>query len=345
MMIFLEAALAAIMLLLLISASVSDLKTGKIPNRSILIAFAFGVWGIVPYYAIFAGDCLPAYAVNNLLSILISLMLYASGAWGAGDCKLLCATVFLLPARLYCLHNRSMASCFFLIALIFIAALLYIMGETIYLGIRRKDLIRFPGLHLNMKSYLHGLGFYFFFLNLSDVLLVRIIPSVVLNDALFLMAVHFVLILLAMLLEPRASWTAVGIMAAVWAASLLTGLTHFSLSGINWKIYIVAILLTWFRAIADKYNYKSIAVSELKPGMILSLATIMLFSGARIENLPVFSSEDLKSRLTPEEVESVKRWAKSKNGHNTIIIVRKIPFALFIAIGTVLFAVLEVLVS
>lgn len=345
MMIFLEAALSAVLVLLLTKASISDLKTGKIPNRSILIAVGLGIWGIVPYYAVYATDCLQAYAANNLLSVLVSLILYASGIWGAGDCKLLCAAVFLLPARLYCFHNRSMVSCFSMIALIFLSAFVYVIGETIFLGIRRRDLFQHSRLRIDIRSYLHGFGFYFFFLSLSDVLLSQVIPSVLLNDTLFLMAVHFVLVLLAMQLAPRASWTTVGIMAAVWSALLLVGVTHFALSDANWKIYIVVILLAGFRTMADKYNYQTIDVSKLKPGMILSLATVMLFSGSRVQGLPVFSSEDLRSRLTPEEVESVRNWAKSKYGCDTIIIVRKIPFALFIAIGTVLFTVLEVLVS
>ncbi len=64
-----------------------------------------------------------------------------------------------------------------------------------------------------------------------------------------------------------------------------------------------------------------------------------------MKGLPSFSTEDLKSWLTIDEVESIERWSKTPKGMETIAIVRKIRFALFIGIGTVLFAVLEVIFS
>ncbi len=40
-------------------------------------------------------------------------------------------------------------------------------------------------------------------------------------------------------------------------------------------------------------------------------------------------SEDMAARLTDEEVDSIKRWARTKNGKDELIIVKKIPFAFF----------------
>ena len=53
-------------------------------------------------------------------------------------------------------------------------------------------------------------------------------------------------------------------------------------------------------------------------------------------------TEDLEARLTEEEAESVHRWEKSKYGSDTVVIVRKIPFAVFLALGTLLFLAAEV---
>ena len=52
-----------------------------------------------------------------------------------------------------------------------------------------------------------------------------------------------------------------------------------------------------------------------------------------------FSTEDLKSRLTSEEIESIKIWAKATRTQE-LTIVKKIPFAVFIAIGFVSYFVL-----
>ena len=342
-MIVLEAFLAAIILVLLFDASFSDLKTGKIPNKSILRAVLIGTLAIVPYYAFFASDCLAAYGVNNLLTVVICLLLYATGIWGAGDCKFLCAIIFLFPARLYCLDGRSLASSFLLIALVFISAFIYVFGETIYLGIKRGDLMGRTKMSFNIKSYLRGFFFYFLFLNLLHSLFAWIVPGMLLEDAILLTAFHFSLLLIAMQLEPKVSWGIIGLMALLWVGMLLTKFTRFSFSGIDWKTYIVAFLLIVYRSVAEKYNYQNLEVEELRPGMILSFVTIMMFMGSKVQGLPTSTTEDLKSRLTEDEVESIKRWSKTKSGCKEIIIVRKMPFALFISIGTILFALLEVL--
>ena len=79
--------------------------------------------------------------------------------------------------------------------------------------------------------------------------------------------------------------------------------------------------------------------------MILSMGSILLLAKSKVKGLPHFSTEDLKSRLSADEVDSVLRWSKTKIGQDTIVIVRKIPFALFIGIGTLLFTFWEVLVE
>ena len=342
-MIYIEAFLTALMVLLLVQTSISDLKTGKIPNKVIVVFVGIGVIGIIPYYALFAQDCLFSYLVNTFLAVGISIVLYSTGIWGAGDCKLLIATIALFPARLYCINNRSVASCFLLIALVFVVAFAYIVAETIFLGVKHQNLMKRTKIVLNIKTYLKGFLFFFFFINLCNVLLILIIPGELLADVVLLTAIHFVLLLLAMRIEPKASWLFVAIMAICWGLLIVFDIAHFSVSNINWKTYLVMTLLIAFRSIADKYNYRCIAASELKAGMILSVASVMQFSGAKEDGLPTHTTEDLKSRLSQEEVESVQRWSKAKKGREFVIIVRKIPFALFIAIGTLVFMMLEVL--
>ncbi len=70
--------------------------------------------------------------------------------------------------------------------------------------------------------------------------------------------------------------------------------------------------------------------------------TALSFLPSRVQGLPTDSTEDLRSRLTPEQAESIRRWEKSKFGKPYIVIVRKIPFAVFIGIGTAAFLVFEV---
>ena len=59
----------------------------------------------------------------------------------------------------------------------------------------------------------------------------------------------------------------------------------------------------------------------------------MLMQNSKVKGLPGVSSEDLRDRLSEDEAESVRRWGKTPKGQNTIAIVKKIPFAVFIAMG------------
>ena len=50
----------------------------------------------------------------------------------------------------------------------------------------------------------------------------------------------------------------------------------------------------------------------------------------------------MEAKLTEEEAASVRRWEKSKYGRASVVIVRKIPFAIFLGIGALAMLVLEV---
>lgn len=342
-MIYLEAGLLAILAVLFLHASLSDLKDGRIPNKSILTALGVGFVCVAAYYIFFASDCLPAFSINTVIVVAISLILYSLGIWGAGDSKLLVTTILLYPARIYSLGNRSMASCFLLIAMIFIIAFIYVVGDTLYWGIRQKDLFMLPKWKFNWYAYIKGFLFFFLLLSISNIVVYYLLPAEMILDSLLLTSIHFVVILIGIRLEERANWYIVLGMGGIWFVSMALGLSRFSLSGINWISYLIVLILMLFRLIADKYNYTTIRIDELKPGMILSVGSVLLFARSRGAGLPQYTSEDLRSRLSIEAVESIKCWAKTKNGLDNITIVRKIPFALFIALGTVLFTVLEVL--
>lgn len=343
-MIFLEAYQIAILIALFVDAALSDLRKGIVSNKSILFALAAGTASAIPYYAFFAIDCLTVYIINLVIGIGVGLLLYAMGIWGAGDSKLLSVTVMVLPARLYCINNRSLASCFLLISLIFIIAFIYVIIDTFVLGIKQKDLFKLPKRQFNWKGYLKGFLFFFLMLALFNGVLFAVLPDTLLIDGTLLAAIHFVVILIGLWLEEKANWYIVLAMGAAYAAMLICRIVRFDLSGVNWAIYVVVIFLLLFRAFAEKYNYKAIPVAGLRPGMILSMGSVLLFAKSRVKGLPTVSTEDLKSRLSVEEVNSIVRWSKTANGQEEIVIVRKIPFALFIGLGTLLFVIWEVLV-
>lgn len=78
--------------------------------------------------------------------------------------------------------------------------------------------------------------------------------------------------------------------------------------------------------------YQEVKICDLKKGMILSSISSMLMQNSRVRGLPPISSEDLRSRLTEEQVESIGRWASSRN-ISAVTGCQENPFAMFIFAG------------
>ena len=77
--------------------------------------------------------------------------------------------------------------------------------------------------------------------------------------------------------------------------------------------------------------------------MVLSYTTVFKFTQSRVKGLPQTTSENMGSRITQEEADSIIRWADSKYGQETIVILRKIPFAIFITAGYLIYIVIGLL--
>lgn len=121
----------------------------------------------------------------------------------------------------------------------------------------------------------------------------------------------------------------IGIYCIDIVIGLILGFIPFSFNPEN---YILVILLLFCQMTIRTSLYEEVKICNLKKGMILSGISSMLMQNSRVRGLPPVSSEDLRSRLTEEQVASIGRWASSRN-IMTVTVVRKIPFAMFIVAG------------
>jgi len=132
------------------------------------------------------------------------------------------------------------------------------------------------------------------------------------------------------------------VISFVFLILLIIGIVHLQVGVFTYSQYLILILVFVIRNIASRYNYKEISTNQIKEGMILSLNAVLSFNNSKISGLPKTTTEDLRSRLTKEEAESIIQWGNSINNGKSIYIVRKIPFAVFIAIGVMTYLILEV---
>ena len=341
-MIVCESALLTILAALLSVTSYTDCKAGVIQNlhlrRAVIPAAALNVL----YYGFLAAPYRTIFLLNAALLIVIALLFYCYHLWGAGDSKLFIVAGLCLPGRLYTLWDSPLSSSFTVVILVFSCAFLYVVGESVVLGIRHRNLLSLNTEAWNIRGALRSDFAMVGALTLANFLLS---PTLSRFSPALSAAVNFLLVLTLIQIRDKLPPAVVGFASvSVWLAlSLLTLWHRFSWTvTVHDKSWVVVFLVMLSRMAAEKYNYRAIPTEEVRAGQILSAGTVLGFTASRIRGLPSGRTEDLRSRLTPEEADAVRRWGKSARGKPWIVIVRKMPFAIFIAVGYAAFVTLEV---
>lgn len=313
-----------------IITSISDVKEGRIYNKILLL---YGIVGIVldaVYYGYFARDLFWLYMLNIGILLVISLILFYTHSFAGGDCKLTLVMSILYPANYYLVYGKTAVTLFFALCLAILYGYIYLLGFSVYAIIKgsasltREYVKEYLGAFL--RSFLSATG-YICIVNL--IFIVIGMYGICVNEWI----VRIVCMILAWIVGKESKlkkWQLViGIYCIDIVIGLILGFIPFSFNPEN---YILVILLLFCQMTIRTSLYEKVKICDLKKGMILSSISSMLMQNSRVRGLPPVSSEDLRSRLTEEQVASIGRWASSRN-IMTVTVVRKIPFAMFIFAG------------
>lgn len=341
-MIIFETILMTLLLCTAGFATYIDFKTGLIPNKLLFISGVAALAADIVYYGIFAADCLECFLMNLVVTIVLSLLLYGYHFWGAGDSKLVMFIVLAMPARYY-IDSQISIPTLTITVYTFAIAFVYLMFESVILGIKQKNFFRLEK-KLTLKSVGEVIKNYFisyayiFLIGFAEMML---LSDSQLNNGYIAPLLNFFIIFTIFSFDFLKKWyivTLITIADIVLYIVFFSTMENYLPSAFN--ILVIAVVLI-FRSHAEKYNYQTIKTSDITPGTVLPLSTILLFQESRVKGLPTTTTEDFRSRISKEEAESIKRWENSKTGKHEILIVRKLPFAVFITIGTIAFLVLR----
>ena len=313
-----EILLMSIILVLGIVVIVTDFHAGVIKNKVLLVAIVFGVIINSIYITFFAKNFLLVYLLNWFAVSLISVLLYAFRFWAAGD-----------------------------IIFIFLLAYLYIIVESIVLAIKKKEYYRKHIEKRFFKEFIYRYFVSYLYLRTLTLILQNIMGEFYYTNQLFFTFINIFIILYIHEKEVFHKRTIILILFGINALLIIWSILQGSYT-VNLDIlhnYVIVLLAIFLRYLVSGYNYEEIQTSEVKKGMVLSYATVVGFMPSRVKGLPQTTSEDMSSRITEEEAEAVRRWEKSKYGKNSIIIVRKIPFAIFIVCGTISYIVMRIVMT
>lgn len=341
-MVVCEALLITLIIMMGLYVTITDLKSGLIENKVIIVTALTGIVVNIIYFQYIDVGFFKIYLINLLSISILAILLYAFHFWAAGDSKMMICATMLFPARFYDYNQGGYIPGVIYIILIFLIALFYILAESFYLTIKKE---KFYGNKPNniKKSSITFLKDY-----VISLLYMRSLTSVLQLINLegyirYQLFIAFICLFVAVCIHSYSffrKWYSISIVLIsnilffVINKQTLTIYTAFSM-----MILLFVLLLRYF---LNGYNYKEINVSELRPGMILSAQTVIGFAPSKVKGLPDTTFEDMRSRLTKDEVDSINRWKDSKYGSEKIVIVKKLPFAVFIFLGMIAYFIIRI---
>ncbi len=335
-MILIEAVMLATLFITCGYVTITDLKNGIIQNKVIFTSAIIAIVLNVIYFIFFAEEFFIAYCINVGIMSFISIVFYALHIWAAGDSKLLILTILLIPTRLYYAGNTVSATVVIII-MIFSFAYIYTVGESIYIGIKEKNFFKTGKIQADIKAMLKQYIKCTCLVMIFDYLFGWVLPEFYATNTGLVMILNMIIVFLSYNIKVLERWICLALLAIPTVVLHLVT-RGFSLD-FNFKVYILVAIVLLLRIFSEKYNYMTIPTNSVKKGMVMSYSTIMCFTPSRIQGLPISTTEDIRSRISEEEAESIRRWEKSKYGQEEITVVRKIPFAIFISFGTIVYVV------
>lgn len=342
MLVFFQSVIA---LIIGVVSAVTDLKNKKIYNRYLAIAIILSTVTYMIFWKQIEFVYLKNFLINLFIGGVISFLFYYFKIWAAGDAKLFIVIIYMIPYEIYEVNTKNIFPAIYILIIIFSVAFIYIFVETIYLwcrdngkmeGIKQVEIKRAFKKEF-IINYLMG---YFVILFINNILSQFFYGFKISNGGLLLLTNMLSLFFIYRIIKS----TKQSLIVATFFA--LFNIFYYVVYGLQFRtidikllIFVLAIMI--FRSISEKYNYEEIKVEDLKPRMILSYVSVLNFYGSKVKGLPKNTTENTDSRLTEDEVESIKRWSRTKRGKETITIVRHMPFAPFMLIGEIIFLTLK----
>lgn len=344
-MIVLESLLVTVLITIFLVCGYTDIRYGLIKNFHLKYALGVIVLADIIYYGVFAGEYFSSFCVNAVMLCIVSIILYGLKIWAGGDSKLLILVALGLPGRFYNLHGHSSNTSVMIIAIAFMFAFLGIVIQSLYWGLKEGTLFCIAKQKIDYKRMLATFGVMFSFIQLVNIILHIYFFDFVIKNSFLLQFCNCLIVLTLLSFVSKLSFQKSCLLTAL-SVGLIICLCSFNnftiIREFNLRLLPLIIAVVLLRFMIAKYSYKHIPTDKVKAGQILAASTIMQFQLSKVKGLPQNISEDLSAKLTEAEAECVRRWKSSKFGQETVLVVRKIPFAIYIALGTVMFVVLEV---
>lgn len=315
----------------------SDLKVGLIYNKVLLFFVGCAVVIALVYYGIYVNDLLFYYLINNAIVALVGVYLFYSHSFAGGDCKMTIVIALLFPARYYWWLDNNGFTLMFFIAFAIFAGYCYLLISSVLKIVSKKVIITKQYVKQSIFEFVKSYCFTIVYISLFHFLILYFFDLVLNANA---WIVSGLCLLIAWVVNRYSFFkNKILFVLVLCCVILISVFFRISLISMNFGDYLFVFALVLCQMTISTSIYEDIAIDDLKKGMILTTFSSMLMQKSITKGLPAVSHEDLRSRLTEGEIESIKLWAKATKVYN-LTIVKKIPFAIFISIGLFFYCIM-----
>ncbi len=330
-----EICLLGIMLFFGIWFAYIDIRKGIVPNKGIIPGFILVIALRAIYFINWDTTIWHIWLLYVLVADIIACLLYIGHIWGAGDTKLFFFMEMCIPVRY--IREQTLNGTVFPYIYIFIFAFIWVLVDSIWHSIHQRPKYNQK---INFKTYIVK-----WICVVIESLAIRsiislLIPPLGTQNMLFYSALMLIYAYICSNTFLSENKFIVFIHLIVFIVMTIFG--YFRFSVVNLLLYPLIILLIFLQRWESQYNYMEIPTETVESGMILSATSVLMLQNSRIKGLPNNPSENNTARLTDSEADAIHRWSRSVNGKPTIVIVKKIPFAIFIVLGFIIMAVYSI---
>ena len=271
----------------------------------------------------------------TILAISVSLFLYTMKIWAGGDCKLYAVIALSTPWPIVEKTFWNISYLLLIPVFAFAFGYIFLIVESVrrYIQERQytKDVLRqtLGGLFRYIQYFIAISFFNYVIVYVTNTCMGIQVSSwvhILVNISLVLILDHFEIL----------KYKSVVLTFA--AADVVLGIVNFhslldTRSVVTWLMVCFTYLM---RTLTSRYNYEEIPFEKLQEGMILSMPCSLMLANEKKCAFNSVSDESLGSRLKLSDVEVIKTYCKERKAYSSLIIVRKVPFALYLSAAALL---------
>ena len=258
-----------------------------------------------------------------LILVFLSASLYFLDIWGAGDSKLISVIILSYPFPIWnCISSTILVA---LPILAFIFGYIHSIVKMIISLIKRRyrvsDLLK----NLNLNDIILNLGFS----GLVSIIIFLLFNKYVnLNFTLQLLVTFLISFAVRKLFQYKINVIFKENQRLIFSLYFLVLLAQYLLS-MNVLAFSLILFLQLLLNILRYDSYKTVDISQLEKGMILSMSSRMLLEGAGVLTQND-RYESVADKLNEKNILRIKKWKEKNNFNLTVTVVNTVPFVSYI---------------